>query len=102
MPEKKIAIIADPYTASLYRLLGATVYEAPTSGAAEKALEEISKREDIGLVFIAAEYYDVLEESISSLRKKRKDITVSILPTVREKGRPMDVQKELLKALGMG
>ncbi len=102
MPEKKIAVIADPYTASLYRLLGVTVYEASTSGEAEEALEKITSVEDIGLVFIAAEYYDVLEEAIKKARKKRRELIISILPTVREKGKPMDVQRELLKALGMG
>ena len=102
MVEKKIVVIADPYTAALYRLLGVTVYEAATSGEARRALADAIEREDTGIVFIAAEYYTVLEEDISAARRKRKDIIISTLPTIRERGKPMDVQKELLKALGMG
>jgi len=102
MVEKRIAVIADPYTASLYKLLGVFVREADTSGKARRFLEELARQEDIGLVFIAAEYYDVLEEAIKSIRRERKDLVIAVLPTPREKGKPMDVQRELLRALGMG
>lgn len=103
MTEKRIAVIADPYIATFYRMLGLQSFTAKSVEEAKRLLTEILAREDIGIVFVAAEYMaGIDEEFLARLTAKRPDLIVTTLPTPREKGKPMDVQKELLKALGMG
>ena len=101
--EKRIAVIADPYVASFYRMIGALSFKARSTEEARRLLLELLSREDVGVVFVAAEYYEGLgEETLGIVQRKRPDLIVAALPTPRERGKPMDVQKELLKALGMG
>ena len=103
MAEKRIAVVADPYIAALYRMLGLLSFTASSVDEAKKVLMELLSRGDVGIVFIAAEYYSGLgEEVLRAVESKRPDLIVTVLPTLREKGKPMDVQRELLKALGMG
>ncbi len=102
MAVKKVAVVADPYTVYALRLLGAEGYPASDPREAAERLREIAAREDIGLVLLSAEYYEDAEEAVRRLREERPDMIVARLPTVREPGEPMNVQKELLKALGMG
>ncbi len=103
MPEKRVAVIAGPYMSPLYRMIGAVTFTANTVEEAKRILSEITVREDIGIVFVAAEYYSRIDEDLlRAIQAKRPDLIVTILPTLREKGKPMDVQRELLKALGMG
>jgi V/A-type H+-transporting ATPase subunit F len=102
MPSRKVAIVADPYTAQLYRLVGAKAFEASTRHEAVEALRKVATDAEIGLVLVAAEIYDQVEDEVERLRKTRRDIIVSRLPTLRSPGKPMDVQRELLRALGMG
>ncbi len=103
MVEKKIAVIADPYVAAFYRMLGFNTFRATGPEEARRILSDLLAREDIGLVFVAAEYYEGLgDEFLAMVQRKRPDLIVTVLPTPRERGKPMDVQKELLKALGMG
>jgi len=103
LPEKRIAVIADPYMATLYRMIGLQVFRARSPEEARRLLLDLLAREDIGIVFVAAEYYSALgEDTLALVQRKRPDLIVTGLPTIREKGKPMDVQRELLKALGMG
>jgi len=99
---KHIVVIADPYTVYAFRLLGAEGYVVSSPEEVAKVIEELVPREDIGLVLLSAEYYDEAREAIERFRRLHDDVVVARLPTVREPGKPMDVQKELLKALGMG
>jgi len=101
--EKKVAVIADPYVSAFYRMLGFLAFRANSPEEARRALGDLLAREDVGLVFVAAEYYEGLgEDFLDGVQRKRPDLIVTVLPTPRERGKPMDVQKELLKALGMG
>ncbi len=103
MVEKHIAVIADPYVSSFYRMAGLYSFNAHNVEDAKGVLNELVAREDIGVVLVSAEYYEKLErEFLEGIRKKRPDLVISVLPTLREKGKPMDVQQELLRALGMG
>ncbi|MET1100955.1 MAG: V-type ATP synthase subunit F [Pyrodictiaceae archaeon] len=101
MARKKLAVVADPYTSTLYRMLGAIALGAKDSDEARRALEELSTRDDVGVVLVAAEYYKNIEDDVRRLYKERKDLVITILPSPREKGKPMNVQYELLRALGM-
>jgi V/A-type H+-transporting ATPase subunit F len=103
LAEKHIAVIADPYVASMFRLLGLYSFSVSSEAEARAVLNELVSREDIGMIFVAAEIYQQLsEEFLASIRRQRPDLIISGLPTIYERGKPMDVQKELLKALGMG
>ncbi len=102
MAESRIAVVADPYTAQLFRMTGLLVYEATSREEALKALEDLERTPDVKLVLIAAELYDQVSDAVDALRRRRRDVVVSRLPTLRSPGRPMDVQRELLRALGMG
>lgn len=102
MEKRHIVAVADPYTVYALRLIGVEGYPANTATEARKIIRELEIREDVGLVLVSAELFDAVEDAIEQLQRSRSDIVVARLPTVREPGKPMDVQKELLRALGMG
>ena len=102
MAAKKVAVVADPYTVYALRLLGVVGLPASDPREAAQRLRDAAVREDIGLVLLSSEYYDDVEEEVRRVIQERPDLIVARLPTVREPGQPMNVQKELLKALGMG
>ncbi len=102
MEKRHIVAVADPYTVHALRLIGVEGYPVNTAAEAKKVIRELEVREDVGLVLVSAELFDEIEDAIEQLQRSRSDIVVARLPTVREPGKPMDVQKELLKALGMG
>ena len=102
MARRAVAVIADSYTAQLYRLMGAIAYEASTVEEAARALREVESNANVGVLLVASELYDQLADEIEAVRRRRADLIVSRLPTLRSPGKPMDVQRELLRALGMG
>ena len=102
MAEGRIVVVADPYTVYALRMLGAEGYPVNSVEEARSILRELSRREDIAILFVSAELYEQVAEDIEQVEKANPRIVVSRLPTLREPGKPMDVQRELLKALGMG
>jgi len=102
LEKRHIVAVADPYTVYALRLIGVEGYPVNAATEAKKVIRELEIREDVGLVLVSAELFDAVEDAIEQLQRSRSDIVVARLPTVREPGQPMDVQKELLKALGMG
>lgn len=102
MEKRHIVAVADPYTVYALRLIGVEGYPVTSTEEARKVIKELEIREDVGLVLVSAEIFDDIREAIDELQRNRSDIVIARLPTVREPGKPMDVQKELLKALGMG
>lgn len=104
MPAKHVAIVADPYTVYAFRLLGFEGHAVSSPEEARRAVESLIPREDVGLVLVASEYFSepLVAEAIEQFKSTRLDAIIARLPTIREPGKPMDVQRELLRALGMG
>jgi len=102
LEKRHIVVVADPYTAYALRLIGAESYPVDSAEEARRVLAELEAREDVGLVLVSAELFEEISDSVERLQRSRGDIIIARLPTVREPGKPMDVQKELLRALGMG
>ncbi|ABM80639.1 V-type ATP synthase subunit F [Hyperthermus butylicus] len=102
MAERKLIVIADPYTVYAFRMLGVEGYPVGNAEEARGVLRSLQSRRDVAIVFVSAELYDELAGDIETLEKANPSIVVSRLPTLREPGKPLDVQKELLRALGMG
>lgn len=98
----RIVVVADPYTVYAFRMLGAEGYPVNSVEEARRVLRELAAREDIAILFVSAELFDQLREDVEWLEKTNPTMVVSRLPTLREPGKPMDVQRELLRALGMG
>jgi len=104
LSEKRIAVIADEYVATAFKIIGVESYVVKNAGEAALKLRELLKREDIGIIFVASEFFDSKEvEDIVKLAKREKpEILVSKLPTPRNPGKPIDMRKKLLQALGIG
>ncbi|KSW12167.1 hypothetical protein CF15_05240 [Pyrodictium occultum] len=102
MAARRVVVVADTYTVYAFRLLGVEGYSVNSPREAARVVESLIPREDVGLVLLSAEYFDEAREAVDRFRRARSDAVIARLPTVREPGRPMDVQRELLRALGMG
>ena len=102
MSLKRVVVVADPYTVYAFRMLGAEGYPVNTLEEARRVLHRLAARGDVAILFVSAEFYDKLASEIEAIEKANPTMVISKLPTVREPGKPMDVQTELLRALGMG
>lgn len=104
MPERRIAIIADEYVAAAFKIIGVESYAVKNAKEAASELRKLLQREDIGIIFVANEFFGSKEvEAVVKLaRRERPEILVSKLPTPRSPGKPVDMRKKLLQALGMG
>ncbi len=104
MPKRHVAVISDKYIATAFRLIGVESYPVKGVVDAAKALEEVAKREDIGIVLVASEFFGDkrVQEKIREVLRERPEILISRLPTPRSPGKPVDMRKKLLQALGIG
>jgi len=104
LPEKYVAIIADEYIATAFKIIGVESHTVKSSKEAALKLRELLRREDIGIIFVASEFFDSkeVETLVELARKERPEILVSKLPTPKNPGKPIDMRKKLLQALGMG
>ena len=104
MPEKRVAIIADEYIATAFKIIGVESYAVKNTEEAASKLRELLQREDIGIIFVASEFFGSreVEAAVKLARRERPEILVSKLPTPRSPGKPVDMRKKLLQALGMG
>ncbi|NPA04915.1 MAG: V-type ATP synthase subunit F [Crenarchaeota archaeon] len=104
MPKRHVAVISDKYIATAFRLIGVESYPVKTPREAAEALEKIARREDIGIVLVASEFYGdkAVQERIKLVLRERPEMLISKLPTPRSPGKPVDMRKKLLQALGIG
>ena len=98
----KVYVIGDKYTVSLFKLTGTEgeVLEDPEK--LPERLEQIRKREDIDLLLITYDLYNVVREKVESVLTTMSKPIVSIIPSPFSEAKPIDAKSLLMKALGFG
>lgn len=102
MAEKKIVVIADEYTAIPFKMIGIEAYPVKSGEEARKLLEQLIEREDVGVVLVASDYRSAVEDIMEKVARERSDMIVTTLPTLKNPGKPVDMRRLLLQALGFG
>jgi Archaeal/vacuolar-type H+-ATPase subunit F len=98
----KIYVIGDKYTTNLYRLLGAEGEVLENSELLPDRINEIRKREDVELLLITYDLYNVVKEKVEEIIAGMKRPLVSIIPSPFSESKPIDTKSLLMKALGLG
>jgi len=95
----KIGVVGDLHMAIGFRLAGLTdVYEVENPEEALKTIEELDRREDIGLIIISEKLGDALRDKLSKVDTYIVEVPDKDGPTVREH----DPIKDLVrKAVGI-
>ncbi|MCE4626065.1 MAG: hypothetical protein F7C82_01990 [Desulfurococcales archaeon] len=97
----RVLVIADEVNAPLFRSVGLTVYEARDQKQVVETVDFAMKSlHDVSLIIVLKH----LVEDEDSLRKslEKYGVTLLILPTRWAKAEPINVDKLLAKALGLG
>ncbi len=102
MPRKRIAVIGDEYTATAFRMLGVEAFIVHSGAEAREALQKLLERSDVGVVLVASDFVDSVRDIMEKVRLERNDVVVTSLPTPRNPGKPVDMRRLLLQALGFG
>ncbi|MEB3860921.1 MAG: hypothetical protein GSR84_01710 [Desulfurococcales archaeon] len=100
MGEYKVAVIGDKYNNPLFRSAGLVTIEAYSQDDVVRKVVEASRRDDIGLIIVLKH----MIEDEETFRDGIKDVEkpVLILPTRWATAEPINVDKLLAKALGLG
>ena len=99
---QKLAVIGDEHLVLAYRMLGAETFVAHTAEEMMEILKELLAREDIGVILVTRDLVEPVMEDFSRIASRVKPPIVSILPTMKAPGEPVDMRKLLMKALGVG
>ncbi|MEB3780936.1 MAG: hypothetical protein GSR85_12035 [Desulfurococcales archaeon] len=96
----RIAVVGDKYNIPLFRSSGLTVVEAYTQTDAIRRVLELNNRADVGLIIVLKHIIGDEDE----FRRMIKDVEkpVLVLPTKWARAEPINVDKLLAKALGLG
>ncbi|ADC66429.1 Vacuolar H+transporting two-sector ATPase F subunit [Ferroglobus placidus DSM 10642] len=96
---KKIAVIGDPDFNVGFRLVGIRdVYDVQSDEEVVKAVEEVMKREDVGIVVIKNEFLDKIPISL------RREMDESVEPTfviVGGEGSVEALKEKIRRAIGV-
>jgi len=96
----RILVVGDRDTLPLFRAVGARVAEA---GNAEEALEAIRREAARGDVAVAIVLKHVVgDEEEFRAKASRLGVPVLVLPTRWAEAKPVDVNKLVARALGLG
>ncbi|MGC9106374.1 MAG: V-type ATP synthase subunit F [Thermoprotei archaeon] len=98
----KIYVIGDKYTANLFRLVGAEGEVLENPELLPDKINEIKKREDVDLLLITYDLYNVVREKVEEVLANTKKPVVSIIPSPFSESKPVDAKSLLMKALGFG
>ncbi|MDM7275551.1 MAG: V-type ATP synthase subunit F [Thermoprotei archaeon] len=96
----KVAVVGDRETLPLFKSAGYTVVEAYSQSQALEAIARLESRGDIALVIVLKHILDDESKFKASLTKYK--VPVFVLPTRWALGEPVDVNKIIAKALGLG
>ena len=97
----RIVAVADKVNAPLFRSVGITVYEASSQEEAIGAVQRALQREpDAVLVVVLKHLVEDEEQFRRSLGETR--VPVLVLPTRWARAEPINVEKLLARALGIG
>ena len=98
--ERKLAVIADRANIPLFKSVGAVTVEASSEEEALRAVESLASRPDVGLVIVLRHIIEDEEE----FRRKAEaaGVPILVLPTRWSRVEPINVDKLIARALGMG
>ncbi len=98
--EQKLAVIGDRTNIPLFKSIGAITIEASNEEEALRAIESLYSRPEVGLVIVLRHIIDDEEE----FRRKAEKygVPLLVLPTRWSKVEPINVDKLIARALGMG
>jgi len=96
---KRVVVVSDRVNAPLFRSVGLHVVEASSQAEAEAALKR-APAEDAAIVIVLKH----LVEDEDALRRaaEQAGVTLLVLPTLWAKAEPINVERILAKALGLG
>jgi len=102
LPEKRVVVIADEYTATAFRLIGVDARIVSSGDEARKLVEKLLEDEEVGVILVSNEFADSVRDIVERVGSERSDKVVALLPTLRHPGKPADMRRLLLQALGFG
>lgn len=97
--ESKVLVVGDENSLALFRMAGMSVKVVSSQAEAEAAVSEAPAK---GFSLVIVLRHVVSDED--SIRKiaKSAGVTLLLLPTKWSRGEPINVEKLLLQALGLG
>ncbi len=104
LEKKKILVIGDRYTVSMFNLLGidGVVVEDRDPMKIRKILDAYIGSGEFSIIYITKELGDLLKDYIDKISATRRWPVITILPTRWSKTEEIDVSSLLRKALGVG
>lgn len=99
-PSGKVAVVGDRDTLPLFRSAGFLVYEAESQGDAYRAVSRAASRGDVVLIIVLKHVLSDPESFKSEA--SRHGVPVFVLPTRWSPGEPINVERLLARALGVG
>lgn len=100
MAEYKVAVVGDKYSNPLFRSAGLVTIEAFTYDDAVRKVVEAANRDDIGLIIVLKHLVEDEDDFRSRIKGVEKPVLV--LPTKWATAEPINVDKLLARALGLG
>jgi|BEDMetMinimDraft_2_1075160.scaffolds.fasta_scaffold00108_10 V/A-type H+-transporting ATPase subunit F len=95
-------IIGDRYTVSLFQMAGVEGRVVSSPDELMKTLTETRKREDIDVVLITKDFYDIKQSAIDEMSLQVSKPIITVIPSPFVQSTPVDVKKLIAKALGFG
>ncbi|HRZ86685.1 MAG TPA: V-type ATP synthase subunit F [bacterium] len=86
----KIAVISTPQLARGFALLGVESYGVEDAASAKRRVDELVKRDDIGLVLVAERYYVQLQDELLKMRLEVERPVIMDIPDMIAPHRKLD------------
>lgn len=97
--ETSVAVIGDRLSLPLFRMVGMKVLEANSQGEAEEAVRRAAQA---GSKIVVVLKHVVSDEERLREEAAKEGVTLLVLPTKWSKAEPINVEKLLMEALGLG